>query len=84
MKMVEFRDNIISPILDRIYEERKQIKTPTATKLNFDDPSLVKSVKSVILAKAIDEKVPEEKREMVINAVMRLLLNYNNADLAQE
>ena len=83
-KMIEFRDNIISPILDRIYEERKQIKTPTATKLNFNDPSLVKSVKAIILAKAIDEKVPEDKREMVTNAVMRLLLNYKDADLAQE
>ena len=82
-KMVEFRDTIISSILDKISEKGSTI-------LDFNNSTLVANVKSSILevANSKDENgnilVPEDKQEMVTNAVMRLLLNYNNANLAQE
>jgi hypothetical protein len=81
--MVEFRDTIISSILDKISEKGSTI-------LDFNNSTLVANVKSSILevANSKDENgnilVPEDKQEMVTNAVMRLLLNYNNANLAQE
>lgn len=83
-KMVEFRDQIVTPVLKDVLEKRKMVRTPDATKLNFYYQDLVNTVKESILNVAKAQEVPEDKQEMVTNAVMRLLVNYNNADLAQE
>ena len=83
-KMVEFRDKIISPILDDMYEACKMIKMVDATKLNFDDKTLIDVYRNSILKVAKQQEVPVDKQEMVTNAIMRLLVNYNGADLAQE
>ena len=83
-KEVEFRDKIITPILNKIYEKRKNIRSPYATKLNFNDKTLVVDVKKSISEVAKEQNIPSDKEEMVTNGVIRLLLNYNNADLAQE
>ena len=92
-KMVEFRDQIMGPILTKAFDKRKFIKSPLATKIDFNSdtkPTREETFKEAILevAQSKDEKgnilVPEDKQEMVTDAVMRLLVNYNGEDLAKE
>jgi hypothetical protein len=52
--------------------------------LNFNDKTLVVDVKKSISEVAKEQNIPSDKEEAVTNGVIRLLLNYNNVDLAQE
>ena len=75
-------------ILDNIYNKAKMIRTPNATKLNFNQEWQRKLVREAIseVANTKDEKgntlVPAKDQKMVTDAVMRLLVNYDNADLS--
>jgi hypothetical protein len=91
--MVEFRDEIISPVLEDL---ALSLSSKGKTKLDFNDPEVVDIVKRDLrlsankLIKSDELKrfdVKTEKSEAIenaVNATMRLLLNYNNADLSQE
>ena len=71
-------------VLGKIYEKRKMIKSPYATKLNFGDATLVKTIKEELEDKVTKLWVKEKDKETVVNATMRLLTNYSNRDLHQE
>jgi hypothetical protein len=77
----ELISRVMTPVLEDV---AKTLASKWKTKLDFNDPEVVNVVRQSILVKAKDEKVPSDKQEMVTDAVMRLLLNYNNADLTQE
>lgn len=92
-KMTEFKDKIIGSVLTKAFEQRKMIKSPYATKIDFNDdtkPTRVETFKKAIsdVANSKDEKgnilVPEKDQKLVTDAVMRLLLNYNGEDLGEE
>ena len=71
-------------ILNNIYVKRSQLGTEGATKLDFNDPTLVDTVKEELWAVATELWVKDKDRDTVINATMRLLVNYSNWDLSQE
>ena len=77
----ELVNKVMNPILEDV---AKTLASKWKTKLDFNDPEVVSILRQSILMKAKDEKVPSDKQEMVTDAVMRLLISYNNIDLSQE
>ncbi len=72
----KFGSEIIGPIL--VWLDTRWIK-----KLDFSNVDVANSVKAMIRDYASKNGVKEEDMETVVDSTLRLLINYNNADISQ-